>query len=92
MLPVAPLLRVVPALVLVGAIFASVPAPLVVWAAIAQVCLLVWWLFIYTVIDESPAYALLMPLGAAVVFWIFLRAVLRGRRVSWKGREYTSGA
>ena len=92
MLPVAPLLRVVPALVLVAAIFASLPAPLVVWAAIAQVCLLVWWLFIYTVIDESPAYALLTPLGAAVVFWIFLRAVVRGKRVSWKGREYTSGA
>ncbi|MGI9044575.1 MAG: glycosyltransferase [Gemmatimonadaceae bacterium] len=92
MLPLAPLLRVIPALVLFAAIFAGVPAPLVIWAAIAQVCLLVWWLFIYTMIDESPAYALLTPLGAAVVSWIFLRAVVRGKRVSWKGREYTSGA
>ncbi|MGK2961803.1 MAG: glycosyltransferase [Gemmatimonadaceae bacterium] len=92
MLPLAPLLRVIPALVLVVAIFAGVPAPLVIWAAFAQACLLVWWIFIYTVIDESPVYALLVPIGGVVVFWIFLRAVLRGKRVSWKGREYTSGA
>lgn len=92
MLPAVPLLRVVPALVLVAAAVISLPGPLVIWAAIAQVCLLIWWLFIYSVIDESPAYALLMPVGAAMVFWIFLRAVLRGKRVSWKGREYTSGA
>ncbi len=92
MLPMVPLLRVVPALVLVAAIFFSVPEPVVVWAAIAQACLLVWWLFIYSLIDESPAYAFLTPVGAAMVFWIFLRAALRGKRVLWKGREYTSGA
>jgi hypothetical protein len=92
MLPLAPLLRVIPALVLVAAVVASIPAPLVIWAAIAQACLIAWWVFIYTVIDESPVYAMLTPVGGAVVFWILLRAVLRGKRVSWKGREYTSGA
>jgi len=52
--------------------------------------LLVWWSYVYWSIDESPLYALLSPIGAAVVFYIFGRAVLRGQRVSWKDRDYVS--
>ena len=90
MLLSAPLSGMLPALILVAGIFFRVPEPLVVWAAVAQIILLLWWAFVYLRIGRSPLYALLSPMGAAVVFYIFLRAVLRGRRVTWKDREYVS--
>jgi chlorobactene glucosyltransferase len=90
-LPLTPLTGFAPALVLLASLFVSVPGALMLWAAIAQVCLLLWWLYVYWMIGESPLLALLSPLGAAMTFYIFLRAVLRGRNVRWKGREYRSG-
>ena len=90
MLLSAPLSGLVPALILLASIVVTVPQPLVIWAAITQVVLLAWWTYVYWRAGESPLYALLTPLGAAVVFYIFLRAVVRGRRVAWKGREYVS--
>ncbi|MDO8502671.1 MAG: glycosyltransferase family 2 protein [Gemmatimonadaceae bacterium] len=87
----APLSGLVPALVLVASVVAPVPGALILWAALTQGILLVWWAYAYWIIGQSPLYALLSPLGAAMVFWIFLRAILRGRRVMWKGREYVSG-
>jgi chlorobactene glucosyltransferase len=86
----APLSGLAPALILIASVFFTVPEPLVVWAAIAQIILFGWWAFVYWRIKRSPLYALLSPVGAAVVFYIFLRAVLRGRRVIWKDREYVS--
>ena len=86
----APLSGILPALILLTSLFVAVPAPLVVWAAATQLMLLVWWVFVYWQIERSPLWALLSPLGAAVVFYIFLRAVIRGRRVMWKDREYVS--
>ena len=35
-------------------------------------------------------YALLYPLGLAMLFYIAIGAVARGRRVEWKEREYDS--
>ena len=90
MLLSAPLSGVVPALILLASIVVTVPQPLVIWAAITQVVLLAWWTYVYWRAGESPLYALLTPLGAAVVLYIFMRAILRGRRVAWKGREYVS--
>ena len=86
----APLSGLLPALILVAALFFTVPQPLNLWALITQIFLLVWWIFVYFRISRSPLYAFLSPIGAAVVFYIFLRAVLRGRRVIWKDREYVS--
>lgn len=91
LLLLSPVTGFLPALVLIASAFAILPHPLVLWAAIAQACLFMWWLYVYAIIGESPLYAFLTPLGAAMTFWIFLRAVLRGRRVIWKGREYLSG-
>jgi hypothetical protein len=31
---------------------------------------------------------LLTPLAAAMLLFIIARAIVRGRRVGWKGREY----
>jgi chlorobactene glucosyltransferase len=89
LLLLAPLISLVPPVVLLASIVTVMPPGVDLWAAISTVALLVWWAFVYRELDESPLYALLTPLGAAVLFYIFLRAVLRGRRVAWKGREYS---
>jgi chlorobactene glucosyltransferase len=85
-----PLIGLIPPLVLLLWLAGFVPAAVATWAAITSVSLLLWWLYVYHWIDESPAYAFLSPLGAAVVFYILLRAVLRGQSVKWKGRRYVS--
>ena len=87
-LPFAPATGFIPALVLVLAIFVRIPEAVLLWAVVAQACLLLWWAYVYRVVGESPLWAVLSPLGAAMTFYIFLRAVARGSRVSWKGREY----
>lgn len=86
----APMWCFLPALILAATAFASVPQPLVVWAAITQASLLAWWILVYWRIRESLIYALLSPIGGLVLFYIFARAVARGERVAWKGREYVS--
>jgi chlorobactene glucosyltransferase len=85
-----PLIGLLPALVLIARVFVPFPEAVVLWAAIAQTALLLWWLFVYLQLGESPVYAVIAPLGAAVVFYIFARAALRGQNVSWKGRSYVS--
>jgi hypothetical protein len=47
-----------------------------------------WWILVYTTVTENPLYALLYPLGAVMLLYIFVTAVIRGRKVSWKGRTY----
>ena len=86
----APLFNLVPALVLIASVVAPVSSALLLWATIAEVAMLVWWIYLYGSIGESPLYSLLSPLGALMVFYIFLRAALRGQRVLWKGRQYIS--
>ncbi|MEO6528015.1 MAG: glycosyltransferase family 2 protein [Gemmatimonadaceae bacterium] len=58
------------------------------WSAIAGGANLVWWLLVYGWLRFSLLYALLHPLGSAVLLFIALRAIGRGRRVRWKEREY----
>ncbi len=86
----APLFGLVPALVLLASLLVALPAPLVMWALLSQSALLIWWAFVYRGLGESLFYALISPIGAAVLLYIFLRAALRGQRVAWKGREYVS--
>jgi chlorobactene glucosyltransferase len=59
-----------------------------VWAAIVTGVNLLCWLVAYAALGLSPAYALLHPVGAAALLYISLRAIVRGRSVRWKGREY----
>jgi chlorobactene glucosyltransferase len=63
---------------------------LLVWAAISASVTLLWWILAYVTIRDNPLYALAYPLGALVLLYIFLTAVIRGRRVTWKGRTYIS--
>ncbi len=86
----APLAGLVPALVLLLSLTGVVSVTVVTWAMITSVALLVWWLAVYTWLGESPIYALLSPLGAATLLYIFVRAIARGQSVSWKGRQYRS--
>ena len=73
-------------------------APPVLWAvygwdfaAIATVASLVTWIGIYAGERAPLQYALLYPLGAAMVAFIMLRSAWRGaRKVEWRGRVYRS--
>jgi hypothetical protein len=61
------------------------------WGAICTMLLLAWWGFVYRgVFRLSTLYALTFPLGTSLLAYIALRAIARGRRVTWKGREYTA--
>jgi len=90
-----PLLLVTPALfgllppiVLVLALLGVAGSAALLWASIATGANLVWWLLVYSWLRLSPVYALLHPVGSAAVLYIALFAIVRGRRVRWKEREY----
>jgi chlorobactene glucosyltransferase len=90
-----PLLLLLPALsglvppILLALGLAGVAAPgVLLWAAIVTGANLLWWLAVYAWLGMSPLYALLHPLGSAALLYIALRAIARGRRVRWKGRDY----
>lgn len=79
-----------PAVLFLSTWVATAPA-ITAWAAIATGAMLLFWLAVYALHFRLPPwYALLFPLGGLVVLYIIVRAVLRGRRVAWKGREYRS--
>jgi chlorobactene glucosyltransferase len=86
-----PMMELLPLLALV-LIAAGLTAggTLLVWAAISTAVTLLWWILVYVTVRENPLYALAYPLGALVLLYIFLTAVIRGRRVTWKGRTYIS--
>jgi chlorobactene glucosyltransferase len=86
-----PLMQLLPplALVLVAAGLTA-GGTLLVWAAISGSVTLLWWILVYVTIRDNPLYALVYPVGALVLLYIFFTAVIRGRRVTWKGRTYIS--
>ena len=59
-----------------------------VWSALVTGANLIWWLIVYALLGLSPAYALLHPLGSAMLLYIVLRSIARGNRVQWKERDY----
>jgi chlorobactene glucosyltransferase len=90
-----PLLLVSPALagllppvLLVLALAGLLGHGVLLWSAIATGVNLLWWLVVYRAMRQSMAYALLYPLGAAVLLYITGRAITRGQQVEWKGRQY----
>ena len=82
------LFGVVPPIVLALGLLGVVGSTATAWAAIATIANTVWWVLVYAWLRLSPVYALLHPLGAAMVLYIALGAIVRGRRVRWKEREY----
>jgi chlorobactene glucosyltransferase len=86
-----PVMQLLPVLALVlAAAGLATSSTLLVWATISASVTLLWWIVVYVTIRENPLYALAYPLGALVLLYIFFTAVIRGRRVSWKGRTYIS--
>ncbi len=86
-----PLLELLPPLALVlWAFGVGTASDTLLWALISATATLMWWIVVYVTLGENPLYALVYPLGALVLLYIFFTAVIRGRRVSWKGRTYIS--
>ena len=85
-----PLIAIAPPVLLVVSLIGWLGAPWLVWSATVVVASLLFWMLVYYAMDESPAYALIYPLGHALLFYIIVGAVLRGRRVEWKSRRYVS--
>ena len=90
LLPLFPLMTLAPAVAFVLAVIGVGGAAWLTWSAICLVSGVVWWTLIYRGFEQPWWFSLLHPLGAAVVLYIFLRAIARGRRVGWKGREYVA--
>ncbi|HEX6058704.1 MAG TPA: hypothetical protein VFZ11_06765, partial [Gemmatimonadaceae bacterium] len=93
-----PLALVLPALLLLAppaglaaALLGGGGSALLLWATTAIAGSLGWWAWTYARLGLSPLWALLYPLGAAMMLRIVLEAIVRGRRVVWKGREYVTG-
>jgi chlorobactene glucosyltransferase len=78
----------VPVTVMVAAWLGLVGEAALLWSQLVVGMSIVFWAAISVRFGASPFYGLGYPLGAAVVFWILVRAWVRGRRVRWKGREY----
>jgi chlorobactene glucosyltransferase len=85
-----PLMQLIPLGVLVFAGLGAVSGEVAVWAAITTTATLIWWIVVYAQVGESPLYAFAYPLGALVLLYTFWTAIIRGRRVTWKGRTYIS--
>ena len=86
--PVAQLVPVAALVLSVAGVGLSATA--LAWAALAAGAMLLAWMAIYLRAGRSVIYAPAYPLGAAVLLWIVVGAIVRGRRVSWKGRDYQS--
>ncbi len=86
-----PLMQLAPVVVLLLGAFGLVAGSLLVWAAIATIATLAWWIVVYRQIGESILYAFAYPIGALLLLYVFSSAIIRGRRVTWKGRTYISG-
>jgi len=58
------------------------------WAAVTTAISLVIWVVVYWAEGAPVRYALLYPLGAAMVAGIMLRSAWRANKVEWRGRVY----
>jgi zinc transporter ZupT len=79
-----------PLALVLSALGVSTGSDTLLWAVISCGATLLWWIVVYATVDENPLYALAYPLGALVMLYIFVTAVIRGRQVTWKGRTYIS--
>ncbi len=84
----APVFALLPAAVLPLGFFGALPAWTFMWALPGALVALLFWLAYYAWEQLPLWYALLYPLGLALVLYIVLLAFVRGPRVQWKGRTY----
>ncbi len=88
----APVAMLAPVVLLLLGLAGVVSGAVTTWALLCTAIMLIWWGAVYGIaIRTTPLYALAFPLGAVVVTYIIARALVRGKRVEWKGREYRAG-
>ncbi|HUF51666.1 MAG TPA: glycosyltransferase family 2 protein [Longimicrobiales bacterium] len=87
-LAVAVLLWIVPPAILLVSLFTGHLTGLAGWSLAATAFSTLMWAYVYPWMGAGALYALGYPAGALVMAGILLRSGLRGRRVSWKGRDY----
>lgn len=87
--------RLIPYLMWLPSLFWILPplvwllgGPFVPEARLATLASLGIWLLVYREERAPLRYALLYPLGAAMVAYIMIRSALLGERVEWRGRRY----
>jgi len=85
-----PVMQLLPLLALITGLIGAAHPAMMLWAIISTAATLLWWIVVYATVGENPLYALTYPLGALVLLYIDVTAVVRGRHVSWKGRTYVS--
>jgi len=91
-----PVASLVPIVVLILAAFGLVTKAWLAWSIITTVATFIWWVQVYVrapVVGPARAlrFAAIYPLGSLILAYIIVRAVIRGRRVEWRGREYVAG-
>ena len=87
-----PLLMLIPPIALIGAALGIWNGGTLLWSGVACGSLLVFWAVVHRGFRQSALWAVTWPLGAAVLLWIMLVAIARGRRVMWKGRHYVAAS
>jgi chlorobactene glucosyltransferase len=98
MFPPLPLVRrAAPYLMWLPALCWVLPPPLWAvygwsWAAATTLVSLVIWIAVCQAESAPVRYALLYPLGAAMVAYIMIKSAWRGGKVRWRGRTYTPHA
>jgi len=85
-----PIIGLAPATALILSAIGALSGAWLAWSAIVVAVSILFWAAIYRFMDQSVAYAMLYPLGLAMVLYIAAGAILRGRRVEWKDRTYVS--
>ena len=85
-----PLLQLAPVAILPFAVAGLFSGTVLLWAIIATAAMLLSWMVIYMDDGQSPFWGLLHPAGAVLTLFILIRAIVRGRNVSWKDRSYRS--
>jgi chlorobactene glucosyltransferase len=85
-----PLIGLIPPIALLLAAVGLLSSAWLVWSVVVVACSLVYWTVIYAFMAAPARYVVLYPLGLAMLLYIAIGAVLRGRRVEWKDRRYES--
>lgn len=85
-----PLFALLPVIVLLGCVVGAGSAALAVWSGTIVAVSLVYWALVYAFMREGVWRAVLYPLGLAMLAYIAVGAVARGRNVEWKKRAYVS--
>jgi len=89
-LPMPALMQIAPVVTLLVALLWGVPPGMLLWAAIAYSATLAWWMVVYGATRNGVRYALLFPVGAALLAYIVVTAAWQGSRVTWNGRDYVT--